>query len=524
MIYRLQRACQRTSIALIKGSGIALLVGLLLVLSVSPLSVEEISSAPLYADTAPPMAFLPVLTYRPYPSYQPAAGLPAPPDRRTANAPALRETIIIGSSVQGQSIEAFRIGSGSRSIVLAGAIHGDEVNSHLLANDLLAYFDGNMHLLPPDVTLYVIPAINPDGLRSNSRYNANGVDLNRNWATGDWQTDTYDADGKRQGSGGPFPFSEPETAALSAWLLQLRDQSSDLMVVFYHSAYPPSGLVLGGSVGRPVTPAYAEIVGYAGSGSTRPGWSAYQVTGAAPGWCGDNTIGCFEVELPSRANLDAARVQRHATAVLSVLMWQQVESGQRCFAETGFCISGRIGEFWQQQGGLAIFGLPISRQQELLVDGVPRQVQWFERNRLELHPENTQPYDVLLGRIGVERLEQQGRNWWTFEPGSTASSSGQPCQFFADTQHSICGDILNAWRSSGLELDRRPGTSEAESLSLFGMPLSEAQTETLGDGQAYVVQWFERARFEIHTQYAPPAHVLLGLLGTEMQQEGPTGQ
>ena len=76
----------------------------------------------------------------------------------------------------------------------------------------------------------------------------------------------------------------------------------------------------------------------------------------------------------------------------------------RCFSETNQCIDGRFREFWEQNGGLAIFGFPISGEQQSTVDGKTFTVQRFERNRLELHPENARPYDVLLGRLGADRL------------------------------------------------------------------------------------------------------------------------
>src|SRR5512147_1803871 len=87
---------------------------------------------------------------------------------------------------------------------------------------------------------------------------------------------------------------------------------------------------------------------------------------------------------------------------------------QRCFPETNQCISGRIRAFWEQNGGLPVFGFPTTPQHEEVVAGKPYQAQWFERNRMELHPENQPPYDVLLGRLGVDRLQQQGRDWFTF--------------------------------------------------------------------------------------------------------------
>jgi hypothetical protein len=187
------------------------------------------------------------------------------------------------------------------------------------------------------------------------------------------------------------------------------------------------------------------------------------------------------------------------------------QTSERCFPETGFCIAGRIREFWEQNGGLPVFGFPIAPQQESSIEGKPFQIQWFERNRLELHPENAHPYDVLLGRLGADRLAQQGRDPFIF-PKSEAQAG---CRFFPETGHNLCGDILAAWRASGLEFDGKRGKSEAENLALFGLPLSDAQTETI-EGKTYTVQWFERARFELHPENAPPYNVLLGLLGNEV--------
>jgi hypothetical protein len=189
----------------------------------------------------------------------------------------------------------------------------------------------------------------------------------------------------------------------------------------------------------------------------------------------------------------------------------QAQTASRCFRETGYCIAGRIREYWERNGGLPVFGFPITPLQQERVEGRLVQVQWFERNRLELHPENERPYDVLLGRIGAERLAAQQPDWQT-QP-STAAEAG--CLSFAATSHAICGSILRTWRASGLNLDSNSAVSEAESLALFGLPLSSPQPEQQSNGQTYVVQWFERARFELHPENQPPYQVLLGLLGRE---------
>ncbi len=189
------------------------------------------------------------------------------------------------------------------------------------------------------------------------------------------------------------------------------------------------------------------------------------------------------------------------------------QGDQLCFSETGQCISGRIRQFWEQNGGLLVFGFPTEPQQEIQIEGKPFQAQLFERNRLELHPENAAPYDVLLGRLGADRLAQQSRDPFTF-----AKTEQQPgCRFFPETEHNVCGDILSAWHANGLELDGEGGKTEAENLALFGLPLSDIMTETLSDGKQYQVQWFERARFELHPENAAPYNVLLGLLGNELR-------
>jgi hypothetical protein len=210
-------------------------------------------------------------------------------------------------------------------------------------------------------------------------------------------------------------------------------------------------------------------------------------------------------------------MKRHILAllVLLALLPAAAQAAPRCFPESApaisDCIDGRIGEFWAQHGGLPVFGYPITAQLGQLVEGRQVQAQVFERNRLELHPENARPYDVLLGRLGADRLAQQSRDPFTF----TKSGAQAGCRFFPETGHNVCGDILKAWHANGLEFDGKKGKSEGENLALFGLPLSDAASETLSDGKQYTVQWFERARFELHPENQPPYQVLLGLLGRE---------
>ena len=185
------------------------------------------------------------------------------------------------------------------------------------------------------------------------------------------------------------------------------------------------------------------------------------------------------------------------------------EPGVAYYSETGHTLRGEFRTYWQRNGGLPVFGFPLSEEvRERGDDGREYVVQYFERNRFELHPENAAPYNVQLGRLGDTILRKSGRDWSSFPKGGEQAD----CRFFAETGHSLCGAFLRAWSANGLELDGKRGKTVAESLALFGMPLSEPQLETFPDGRSYVVQWFERARFEDHG----PDGVLFGLLGREL--------
>jgi predicted deacylase len=222
------------------------------------------------------------------------------------------ETAVIGMSVQGRPIEATRLGTGPRWFVVMAALHGaHECNTNELAVGILGRIMAEPSLLPEDVTLYIVPLANPDGCALNSRYNANSVDLNRNWAAGDWTADAEGPGGFITGSGGTAPFSEPETAALQSWLQQMRQHSPDgeLRVVSYHSVVStglaqPAYAVYGQPEPRSEALArgYAEVTGYLYSAV----WvGTYTITGEFIHWAGENGFIAFDVELPDRNTADS---------------------------------------------------------------------------------------------------------------------------------------------------------------------------------------------------------------------------
>ena len=180
------------------------------------------------------------------------------------------------------------------------------------------------------------------------------------------------------------------------------------------------------------------------------------------------------------------------------------QSNARCFPETGYCISGPIRAYWEQNGGLPVFGYPTGPQETLTIEGWTGPAQWFERDRLEDH--SAQGEGVLAGRLGAERLEQQGRSW-QYGPNTTATTPGAPadlannCRLFNETGYPMCGIFRTYWEQNG-------------GLMRFGYPLTGLMQETL-EGRTYWVQYFERRRMEAHPENRPPYNVLLGLLGNE---------
>lgn len=140
-----------------------------------------------------------------------AAGLTGPvhaveADRR----PAVVEKRVIGHSVQGRPILAWRLGEpGGRPVVLVSSMHGNE---NATAQILHSLRDGRRFVRGID--LWLVPSYNPDGVARGTRRNAHGIDLNRNypyrWA---------DLDGTYES--GPRPASEPETQAMMAFLTEI---------------------------------------------------------------------------------------------------------------------------------------------------------------------------------------------------------------------------------------------------------------------------------------------------------------
>ena len=185
------------------------------------------------------------------------------------------------------------------------------------------------------------------------------------------------------------------------------------------------------------------------------------------------------------------------------------------YPETGHYLANDFRAFWENNGGLAVFGYPMTAEFDYLSPetGEAHVAQMTERQRFEWHPENVgTPYAVLLGRLGETILQQQGRDWTTFEQADPTAE-----HYFAETGHAIAPEFYAYWASHGLDLGHA-GVSFDESLALFGYPLSEPMLETNADGDTVLTQYFERAVFEHHPDNPESSQVLLRRLGAELMQ------
>jgi LPXTG-site transpeptidase (sortase) family protein len=163
------------------------------------------------------------------------------------------------------------------------------------------------------------------------------------------------------------------------------------------------------------------------------------------------------------------------------------------FRETGHTLAYGFREFYDRRGGLPIFGLPLT--EVFVEDGRP--VQYFERARFEWHGPLALVQAGHLGRWAAEGLAGHP----AFAPVASAPAGAA---LFPETGHSLGAEFLAFWRANG-------------GLPTFGYPISEPFEElSAQDGRVYLVQYFERARFELHPDNPPAYRVQLGHLGRQL--------
>ena len=165
--------------------------------------------------------------------------------------PADWESEVIGTSTQDRDIVTLvrPVDALRRRVLVVGGLHGNEpVSPPTVRSFVEATTDD-------DIEVWLVPEANPDGVRAGTRWNGNGVDLNRNFSWG-WRAD----------DGGEAPFSEPESQALSGLVERLEPD----LVVWVHQPYGYASSI--GDTDRALERAWAEASGVAvRSGVTQHG-------------------------------------------------------------------------------------------------------------------------------------------------------------------------------------------------------------------------------------------------------------
>lgn len=237
----------------------------------------------------------------------------------TSTESAVKGQTLIGTSVEGRPIVAYHFGEGEKEILFIGGIHGGyEWNTVLVAYEAADYLKSNLDIIPKNLTITVIPVLNPDGLNKvvgtttrfalsavpssqsvqiSGRFNASNVDLNRNFdcdwkSTGTWQNTTV--------SGGSAAFSEPESQAIKQYV----EKNKPVAVVAWFSA---AGGVYSSSCHNGVSTetsavakAYAKASGYPAYND----FDFYAITGDMTNWLAKENITAISVLLTNHTDTE----------------------------------------------------------------------------------------------------------------------------------------------------------------------------------------------------------------------------
>jgi protein MpaA len=177
----------------------------------------------------------------------------------------------LGRSYDGRPIDAVHVRGAGPRILVVGCIHGDECEG-IEVTKLLERSEGT-------TDLWLVHQLNPDGYARRSRFNARGVDLNRDFAAA----------------------TQRETRIARKLILRLRPD----VTIWFHQ---PQSVVRAWGPSRGVARRYARLAGAPYRTMRRP-------PGSATRW--QNGIGqiSFVVELPP-GELAGAVARRYAEAVL----------------------------------------------------------------------------------------------------------------------------------------------------------------------------------------------------------------
>lgn len=205
--------------------------------------------------------------------------------------PASARTIVLGRSWQGRPIVAVEVGNPvGKPVLVVGSIHGNEQGGIPVARAL-------EHLHPADLDLWIVPDLNPDGAAADTRHNAHGVDLNRNFPVGWHPMSGFYASG-------PRPLSERESRIARALIMRIHPH----LTIWFHQHLD---LVWAAGGSHRIEKVFARVSGL-------PYRPLPRLAGTSVTWENHTFPGttAFAAELPA-GTPSAAAVSRYVQAVIA---------------------------------------------------------------------------------------------------------------------------------------------------------------------------------------------------------------
>jgi predicted deacylase len=392
--------------------------------------------------------------------------------------------VTLAESAQGRPIEVYRFGDGPRKLVIIGATHGGaERNTYELSLALIDWLAANPQAIPADMRVLVIPALNPDGLALEWRFDGAGVDLNRNMDTrtdacaeNDWQRTVQGAYGTISDTGGDFPESQREAQIVRHFVF---DASA---AIFLHSA---AGLVFPAGCGHEPSRRLAEVYANGAGYQYVPSWDRYQITGGMHDWAGGLGIAAITPELLSGT---LPEIEQNIAGLQAVLAGA-AELIPPLVEETldGVELPAELARFRRALHGDERLGVPLAAAEP-----------WQHGVRQRFSRAVLVSDERLRDTLGFVQLADLGRDAFA------AQAYGRPGDG-SDVPTAAAAALTAAWQRAGGAL-------------LYGLPLSPPVLLRWPDGSLRAVQYFERTVlvFDEASGSVEPAE--LGLRQQQLEQ------
>jgi len=209
----------------------------------------------------------------------------------------------------GHSIKAYKFGNGAKKVLFMGGIHGNEVGTVKLMHRLINYLSQNK--ISEDIAVYAIPLVNNDGYQVAQskpdyfrggrlgRFNANNVDLNRNFPTKSFAKENIWGFGTKKVTVfcGDFPACEPETKILVDFI-----KNNEIKIIYSFHSRGKEVMGNNNELSQKLVKDYVENTGYNYVSDEK--WEELKQTGTIKEWCDDNEIAYVEVEASTRWGSD----------------------------------------------------------------------------------------------------------------------------------------------------------------------------------------------------------------------------